>query len=79
VLEQKVGDLEMVVHDGPGERGIENLLHTGLAPSQVPADPVVFGGKMIREVAQGRLARRIEPLSNSCEVSVPGGVWQIVG
>ena len=37
VPEKKVGDLEVVVEDRPGERGVENLLHTGLAPLQVPA------------------------------------------
>ena len=37
------------------------------------------GGKMIREVAQGRLARRVEPASHACEVPVPGCVRQIVG
>ena len=34
---------------------------------------------MIREVAQCRLAPRVEPASHACEVPVPGGVWQIVG
>jgi hypothetical protein len=75
---KKVGDLEMVVHDRPGERGVENLLHIGLAPLQVPADPVIVGGKMIREFAQSGLARRVEPASHPCEVPISGCVWQIV-
>ena len=33
---------------------------------------------MIREVAQGRPARRVEPAFHPCEVPVPGCVWQIV-
>src|SRR5262249_44210234 len=53
VTEKKVADLEVAVDDRPGERSVENLLHTGLAPLQVPADPGIVGGKMIREVAQG--------------------------
>src|SRR6266567_8290554 len=77
--EKKVDDLEMVVHDRPGKRGVENLLRTGLAPVQVLADPGVVGGKMIREVPQGRPARRVEPASHPCGVPVPGCVWQIVG
>ena len=79
VREKKVGDLEVVVEDRPGERGVENLLHTGLAPLQVPAGGGIVGGKMIREVAQCRLALRVEPASHACEVPVPGCVWQIVG
>jgi len=77
--EKKLGDLEMIVEDRPSKRGVENLLHTGLSPLQVPADPGIVGGKMIREVAQGRPARRVEPVSHPCEVPIPGGVWQIIG
>ena len=36
VLEKKVGDLEVVVDDGPGERGVENLLRRGRIPVEVP-------------------------------------------
>ena len=39
----------------------------------------IVGRKMIREVAQCRLALRVEPASHACEVPVPGCVWQIVG
>ena len=39
--EKKVGDLEMVVHDRTGKRDVENLLHRGLAPLQISADPVI--------------------------------------
>src|SRR6266567_2036795 len=77
--EKKVGDLEMVVHDGPGERGVENLLQTGLAPVQVPADPVIVGWKMIREVAQGRLAGRVKPAPRLSEVPIPSCVGRSSG
>ena len=77
--EKKVGDLEMVVYDREGKRGVKNLLHSGLAPFQISADPVIVGGKMLCEVAQGGLARGVEPASNPCEVPAPRSAWQIVG
>jgi len=77
--EKKVGDLKMVVHNRPGKRGVENLLHTGLAPVQVFADPRIVGGMMIREVSQGRPALAVEPACHPCEVTIPGCVRQIVG
>src|SRR6266446_1846849 len=78
VTEKKVGDLEVVVEDRPGERGVENLLHTGLAPFRFPRVYAV-GRRMIRQVAQCRLALRVEPAFHACEVSIPGCVRQIVG
>ena len=36
MTEKKLGDLEVVVEDRPGERGVENLLHTGFAPFRFP-------------------------------------------
>jgi hypothetical protein len=50
--------------DGPGERGVENLLHTDLIPWSPPAR----GWRLIREVAQGRLALRVEPAPDAREV-----------
>src|SRR5262245_41937823 len=49
VLEKKVGDLEVVVEDRPGERGIENLLHTNLAPFSFPW-VYAAGGLMFPEI-----------------------------
>src|SRR5262245_1578970 len=69
----------MVVHDGPGKGSIEDLLRSGRAPFEVAADPVIFRGEVIREVAQGRLVRQIEPASDACKVAVPGCVRQVVG
>src|SRR5438552_635837 len=77
--EKKVGDLEVVVEDRPGERGVEDLLHTGLAPLQIPAREGTVSWKMIRWVAQCRLAGRVEPAPHAWEVSSPGRVSQIVG
>src|SRR5215813_12140845 len=65
--EKKGSDLEMVVHYRPGKRGVENLLHTGLAPVQVLADPRIVGGMMIREVSQSRPAMGVEPACHPCE------------
>src|SRR5438094_10315432 len=68
VTEKKVGDLEVVIEDRPGERGVENLLHSRLAPLQVPPGEGTVSGKMIRGVAQCGLARRVEPAFHACEV-----------
>ena len=62
--EKKIGDLEVVVEDCPPERSIENILHIRLAAepgSQVAAVLGIVSGKMIRHVAQRRLAGRVEP------------------
>ena len=36
VFEEEVRHVEVTVDDGPGERGVENLLHTDLAPLRFP-------------------------------------------
>src|SRR2546430_17216763 len=68
VTEKKVGDLEVVVEDRPGERGVENLLHTGLAPFRFPRVYAV-GGRMIRHGAQCQPALRVETALHACPVS----------
>jgi len=45
VIEKKAGDLEVVVHDRETNRGVENLLHSGLAPFKVAANPSSLAGK----------------------------------
>jgi hypothetical protein len=71
VIDKKAGDLEVVVHDREGKRGVEHLLHSGLAPFGVPANPVIIGGKMMREVAQRGPPRGVEPMFDPCEVPAP--------
>jgi len=82
VREKKVGDLEVVVEDGPCERGVENPLRIGALAepgNEVRAVMGIVDGKMIREVAQCSFAIRVEPASHACEVPAAGGVRQIVG
>jgi hypothetical protein len=55
----------MTVDDGPGEGGVENLLHTDLIPWSPPAR----GWSLISEVAQCRLALRVEPALHAREVA----------
>jgi hypothetical protein len=69
VSKKKVGDLEAVVEDGPGKRGVENLPHTGLSPFWFPPVHAV-SGRMIRQVAQCRLALRVEPAFYACQISI---------
>src|SRR5256886_12557577 len=57
VTEKKVGDLEVVVEDRPGERGVENPLHTGLAPFRFPRVYAIGGGMIFH----GAPCRRFLP------------------
>src|SRR5688500_213767 len=65
VCEQEVRHVEMTVDDGPGERGVENLLHADLIPRSPPAR----GWSLTSEVAQFRLALRVEPALHAGEVA----------
>src|SRR5207244_3321122 len=61
--------------------GVENVLHTGLAPDESFQVGVgtVSRRMMIREIAECRLVRSVEPAFHACQVPVPGCGWQIVG
>src|SRR5260370_8084924 len=70
VCEKKVGDLEVVVEDGPRERGVENPLRIGALAepaSEVRAVMGIVNRKMSREVAQSRFPISVEPTSHPSE------------
>ncbi len=54
VRKSELRDVEVTVDDGSGERGIENLLHTDLAPLRFPRMDA-RRGRLLRDVAQCRL------------------------
>jgi len=66
--EKKVGDFELIVHDRPCERGVENPLRIGRLAEPFNVIPAVMGvGKwiVICEVAQCRFALCVEPTSHT--------------
>ena len=77
VLEQEISDVEVTVDDGPGERGVENLLHTDVAPLRFPRVHA-RRGLVIRYGAERRLALRVEPPLHAFEVAHACRMRQIV-
>ena len=80
MLEEEVRHLELAVEDGPGERGVEDVLRGGRAPVKVivPSHVFAVAGKVIGEVAERRGSRVVEPALHPREVSDGRGVWQVV-
>jgi hypothetical protein len=55
-LSNKAGDIEMMLEHGVGERSVESLLCPWRAPPKIPAGIGVVAWKMLRKIAERRLA-----------------------